>query len=1090
MKQVAWLSAVYVIAGLIFPPLPAQAQATGFEVQQLAGQEYDSSIYSKTALTKDIIAGRFSFENDSELSELKGDLERSVRHFKDGTRSLRWRWSQPIPLAFDNVQGMFEAAGFFPGGRAEKYEPAYIPRSKTGGMKLWVYREKPSPNGQLRFGIGADAASALGNPKYKFAMNQNFTGWRALWVHFEEDAKVVDYQGPEDVRALVITPSADMQNDEVYLDLLQFMTFMSKKRHSDLQYENTKDPRRVDFYRVLPAWRLLKKFREAAKSLGKNDLEKGYQGLAEIERRLDYLLGGGKDFDMQSVRQGRTFEKRWRKNVRSAQRKLAALNIKRANGSITGIPLFSSRDEQPAEVRNVFQLASQGTFPELALDYSQNPTAVKRQHLLDAFDYFVDQGWAAGSAVGTVDHMIRINPYAVAAFLLRNDLRKTDRVAEHQQALSWFTRFGEMADINPDHGENSDHIRGAAMPKLISVLLMADGPEKVARMNGLRDYLVHVSNFAPGFSDTIKQDYSIYHHRGAYQNVYGVQGVTTLAMFDWLLRGTAFALPKENTQRLKDVLMAQFNLAGDFELHPATSGRFPYRNSGIDRYMLPGYAFLGVDEEGKVIDEKLAGAFAWAYDRADLKLVHGSLTPDLNYYGTFGTLDLMQKARDATSSAIKWGPPSGHFTFPYAGAATHKRKGWAASVRGMSKYIWDWESGHKIENPYGRYLAFGSLFLMAGGEPLSLSGSGIELAGGFHWGYAPGATTKALKMDDVIYEIRPSPKYVEGHHRNFTDQAFLGGVSHAGQGLFAMSLQDTVTDDIGPLFDDSFRAKKSYFFVDNEIIMLGSGISNDDRHHHTITTLFQHKLGDKFPAVAQLDGDSFSADGSRTADGGFLRDPQGNYYIVPKGQFVVFDQSEQQSLVTAKQLKGDLGGKRHIPVSALHAKAWIDHGTAPKEQGYEYQILVKGDEATAKRLKARKSYTVHQKNEKAHIVEHQAKGIFAYALFEPARGLPGHVRASDTAVLAMAGERDGGLLVSVTDPDLRLGDWPNNMSAMPFEIVNQRAGEHVATLRLKGAWKLKKPHADVQQVSVRHGVTILQIRLDHGLTRELMFVHD
>ena len=69
-------------------------------------------------------------------------------------------------------------------------------------------------------------------------------------------------------------------------------------------------------------------------------------------------------------------------------------------------------------------------------------------------------------------------------------------------------------------------------------------------------------------------------------------------------------------------------------------------------------------------------------------------------------------------------------------------------------------------------------------------------------------------MSEVYYDVVPTSRYIEGKHRNFTRNTFVGGVTHLeGQGMFAMELEDTVApDERKTLFDDSFRFKKSYFF--------------------------------------------------------------------------------------------------------------------------------------------------------------------------------------------------------------------------------------------------------------------------------------
>lgn len=1057
--------------------------ALGISTPSALGQSATASLTSNLTLTTDILAQRIGFESAADLEGVTGSATLSAERFKDGRQSLLWQWSAPEPLFFHDLPGLEHATGEYSGGQPEQLEPSYVPPSRQGGLKLWVYRESPHPVGWLTFGIGANAEDARERPAYRFEMSQNFTGWRALWVHFEQDARIAERPDTAPLRTLRIEPSPGMAGDRVYLDMLQLVTFMSAKRHSDWQFVNRKDTTRTDHYRVLPAWELLDRFTDA--SLDGRTPNNDHEDFARIEARYERLLLASGDMDSEAVAPAQAFIQYFDRRVAAANREWEALGLDQSPGGVTGIPLFASRDEHPAVLGRTYQQAGEQILAPLALDYRRNPGAETRQRVMLLLDHLADQGWAAGSALGTADHLIRVNPYANAVFLMRDELRADNRLHDHQQAIAWYTRFGALANLDTSAGENSDHIRGGAGPKLISVLLMENSPDKVARMLAFRDYLIHVSNFAPGYADTIKPDYTIFHHAAAYQNVYGVQGLTTLAMLDWLFRGTGFALPEETTARLRDTLMAQYNIAADFELHPALSGRFPYTNSGIDRFMLPGFAFAAMEDD-RLVDPRLGGALAWGYRRADLSGTFGSLLPRLNYYGSFGTLELVASAA-RQAEGLDWEPPAGHYTFPYGAAATHKRPGWTATVRGWSRYVWDWESGSRNENPYGRYLAFGSLLLFTEGEPLSLEASGIDLDGGFHWAYAPGATTKALPMDRVIYELEPSEHYPEGRHRNFSDETFVGGVSHGGRdGFFAMNLRDTVPADGSPLFDDSFRARKSFLFVDDQVIALGSGIANDDDAYPTITTLFQSTTHN---GAAEVDGAAAGDAHLAQYDGGVFADPQGNIYVVPPGQPVILEQSEQGSLVPQRLAEAGADGSAptHLPVTAPHVKAWLDHGTAPDNGSYEYQILIRGDPDTARSLAENPNYLVHRKDDAAHVVEHADKNLTAYALFVPQDDLPGAVEAVDTPLLLIAGRSGDELLLSAADPDLRLGVWPRNMSRMPDRIRNQPGRSHVAEIRLAGEWTLQHPHPDVIATVVSDRRTRVRVRLDHGLTRELVF---
>ncbi len=1038
---------------------------------------------SKLVLSPGVLARRISFEDAAALEGVSGSVALSSHRFKDGERSLEWSWSDPQPLVFRDLSGLQDATGQYPGGQPEQLEPSYVPPSRQGGLKLWVYRESPHPAGRLVFQIGAGPEAAEHRPAYRFEMSQDFSGWRALWVHFEQDAKAGEHAGTAPLDTLRIEPSANMANGRVYLDMLQLVTYLSRKRHSDLQFVNGKDRSRKDHYRILPAWRMLDRFSETG--LNDRSLEEDYRALAQIEARYERLLLASGESAVASGGESHAFGEYLKGQAATANRAWETLGIRRSTHGVTGMPLFASRDEHPAQPALTYAEAGEQVLAPLALDYGRSPSDEKKQRLLALFEHMADQGWAAGSALGTVNHLIRLNPYANAVFLLREELREVGRLRGHQQAIAWYTRFGALTELDTSAGENTDHIRGGAGPKLISVLLMESSPEKIARMLAFRDYLVHCTEFAPGYADTIKPDFTLFHHLAAYQNAYGVQALTTLAMLDWLLRGTSFALPEKTSERLRDTLMAQFDMAADFELHPGLSGRFPYTNTAIDRYMLPGFAFAAM-HDGRLVEPRLGAALAWAYPRSNLRRIFGSLMPKLKYYGSFGTLEIMASAV-SQAQELSWETPSGHFAFPYGAAANHKRPGWAAAVRGWSRYVWDWESGHRGENPYGRFMAFGSLLLFTQGSPLGLEASGIDLDGGFHWAYAPGATTKALPMEHVLYEIEPTADYPEGKHRNFSAESFAGGVSHRGwDGLYAMKFQDTVPPEGRPLFDDSFRATKSFFFVDDQIIALGSGIANTDSDYSTITTLFQSTITN---GAAQFEGAEVVGDHRARYDGGVFADPQQNFYLVPAGQPVVLEQSEQSSFISNwSPEKAPIGDAlQHLPVSARHVKAWLDHGPAPDGGSYEYQILVQGDLKTAKRLTEDPSYRIHRRDDRAHVVEHLGKGLTAYALFAPQEGLPGAVNSVDTPLVLIAGETPDELRLSVADPDLRLGVWPRNMSRMPDSIKNRPAGAHVAEIRLAGEWTLREPHPDVLSVASSEGQTTCRIRLDHGLTRELLF---
>jgi chondroitin-sulfate-ABC endolyase/exolyase len=603
--------------------------------------------------------------------------------------------------------------------------------------------------------------------------------------------------------------------------------------------------------------------------------------------------------------------------------------------------------------------------------------------------------------------------------------------------------------------------------------MMKDGPEKAGAMKGLVRYFNHVCAIAPGYSDTIKPDYTLYHHRSAYQSAYGVSMVTTMTMIDWLLKGTPYELSAESRTILKNTLDAQLKMANLYALHPGVGGRFPLNNA-LDMHMLPAYAFAALTGM-EVSDPDMAAKFNRLYKPE----LNKPGFPGLTYNGTLGTMELMKKVSQAAGGR-KLGPPAGHFNFPYAAMDVHRRDNWMAAVRGWSQYVWDFESGSQHENDMGRYLSHGALFLFTDGDPISLKGSASDMEKGYHWAFLPGATTKALPMKDVVFKYEAVPKYLECKHRNYSDETFVGGVTLGGNGFFSMKLHDTVApDEDKTIFDDSFRAVKSYFFVDNEIYCLGSGVECKDSRYSTVTTVFQNTLNGETVPFALKPGEETGL------DGGVLRDIPGNAYFITKGQNVRVLQSVQESF---KRSKGGL-----LASDGPNYRAWIDHGKAPTAGSYEYLVAVKPDAAQVKKLTDKVPFTVLQKNKDAHVIQCPEKGLTAYAVFEPAKALPnGLINSVDTPLLVMTEAQKNSVKLAVADPDLRLKKWGHNMSFMPSEIVNPEAQAHTATITLNGKWKLAAPVEGVKIHSAGWfgGKTIVETVLQHGLTKECALICD
>lgn len=1019
-----------------------------------------------------IITGQYGFESVTDISgwnARNSSLNISATHYKEGQHALQWNWKKGAMLQVPSLKGLNAAGKLFAGGQPEVYEPSFYPKDHFGGIKIWLYQEQPA-SGQMVFQAGADLTAAQKNPKYRFAVNLNFTGWRTVWVAFEEDAKIAGYKGSDELHALVAYPQNVKENaGKLFIDHLTLLSFVSNKRSSDVQFVNNKrkDLRSADAYEILTPWQSFNNYGGSKDT----DVKKLAEESRQIADRLQFLILGDQTEDWKQRHTG--IENDLSGKIKNALTFYNKLNLKNENGFITGVPLFAIRDEHPAAEGMVFDEAMLPVMFPLAMDYKLNGNKSSRDKLLQTFDYFSDQGWAAGSGLGTVDHIIKMAPIAVPLFLLRDELKTQNKLKPQADMLAWHTRLGSLRNIDYTRGENSDLIRGGAIAKLIAILLMENGFHKQKMLEDFKSYMDRVTIPSPGYSDTFKPDFSIYHHRGTYLNTYGTNALNTMALMHWLLQGTPYALSEQATANLKQALVRQAEIAYGMEIHYGAAGRFPLNNSSIEGFILPAYAYMSM--KGSVVaDTAMGSLFNYLYRLAEPQRIKSMLSPALTYSGTFGTLNLMVRLHNQMKGT-ETKPAEGAVVMPFSGLMTYRKGNAFATVKGYNRYIWDFESGRN-ENNLGRYLSHGMLIAAQGDEKAGFIG--MDMNDGFDWSMLPGATTKMLPADKMLYFTKPDNKYVEGKHRNFSESLMASGMQQGRNGLFGFDLRDDVfPDEDKTLFDSSFRARKSYFFIADEIICLGSDVSNNDDRYSTVTTLFQYHFNEEKPNF--FNGNTISK-GTQKTDGAWFTDQNGLQYIIPKGQELVWGMGRQtayraENVGDQKKIKLDTDGP-YQQIEATYTKAYFDHGKAPKNKGYEYQILLNTKADAVKPYLQQKTYQVLQKNSTAHIISHKGAGITAYTIFESGTLLPGILQSTDAALLAMVKEgKDKSLLLTIADPDIKQPKWNHNMSNMPDSITNAWNKGGMVTLTLKGEWYPAGRIVQMVSSEVKNGNTIISL---------------
>lgn len=986
----------------------AQAQGTQ-EVE-------DDRIISFETSTLPFVAGKAS------------KLALSDAHYKHGQYSLSWTWT---------------ARG------AQLRLPApveYLPKNpdprqtSVSTFAFWVY-SPAAIDGVLRFEFRKQGRTCAW-----FDYRLGFTGWRGAWVAFDRDMQGRPEEGMDELIVTVNGP----KRGELYFDHLILSSFQDVRHHTaDFQAPFINAATQSHWLVLLRSWRLpLPDRTEPLSAAERRDMD-------TIERRLCRLLTEG----------------RKPMSLKQLRKRFAELDIsENGDGTLRGKPIWFVRYAETyinlghPKVADLYRRNGQllrnynDLMFQVAVAHRAAADASARNELARMYvqmtRHLLDQGFAAGSAQGTLHHLgYSMRNFYTAPVLMRDVLREAGLLEQVQQAMEWFSGVGEVKSPPERPGIDIDAFNTSLIGRLASIVLREDTPEKAVWMACFSRWVDNGYKIVEGTAPCLKSDGTVFHHRHHYP-AYAVGGFDGAVNAVWLLGGTQFGVGAQSRENLKKALLEMRFYCNLRSFPLALSGRHPDGRGELVPWHYARLAESGTPDGRQKIDPELAAAY--------LRLAAGED-------------DHTRRFRAAGIAAEP--SPEGHRVYGYNASAAHRRGDWLLTVAGHSRYLWSAEI-YRGANHYGRYLTHGSLQLLGDGDPVDSRGSGFRQEG-WDWRHIPGTTALEIPMERMKADIR-NVDTVSGYEEMLlSDEAFAGGVSHRGEdGLYAMKLHEH------DKYNGSLRARKSWFFFGNRVVALGSNIENaaPGRVH---TTLFQNYLPDRSDPIL-IDGGTVTTFPCRMTlpRGGVVVDNLRNAYFVPRGEVVV-----------TRQRQHSLHEERDTPTENDFTTAWIDHGGVIRDGGYEYLMVVHATDDEVAAFGRELPYEVLRCDSAAHVVRDKPSQTEAFALFEAGEVGAGRLVEASLPSLVMIGGGDDLLTVSVCDPDLRLYEGPSDER---FDAEGKRIERSIYSrtwidcpskasrlrLVLRGRWRLAEPSADCR-VAAAGERTELEFVCREGATREV-----
>lgn len=721
-------------------------------------------------------------------------LSTSLQHYKHGQQSLCWQWKRnkasfaiKAPIAYEKVKTINTDNSLY-------------------SFTFWVYSITP-----IQDSLCVEFLKE-GKRCCWFNFYLDFTGWRGAYLAFNRDMHGTPQEGMDEVR--FIAPKSQ-KSGTLYFDHIVLSSLIDSRHHmADYQvpyvnqsfkgtWEKLVEHMHNQFDLPLP------------QSVSPNQMA----DMALLASHVDQQLLPSKSKPMENM-------------------------AKRYNAyhftPTAGRPIFFERagelylywDKHNYEywTKDLGIRATNTLLNDLAVAYRLDPIESNR-HLakkmyLRLLRHAMDQGFAAGSSMGTLHHSgYSMRDWYTSAFLMRDVLREEGLLHDVQQSMEWFSGTGEIKTAPQTIGVDIDAFNTNTIPRLCAILLIDNDAERLRYLQCFKRWIDNGLQYTPGLQGAFKIDGTIYHHCNHYPT-YARDGLNGIVPLTYMLRGTEFLPSAEAMEHLKQSLLAMRYYCNLVNWPVSLSGRHPDGKGALypNHFRLLAQCYTPVDQE-------LQNAY----------------------------LRLVKKGGETD--------PEGNRAFPYSCLDIHRRQGWMVAIKGHSRYIWNTETYIGC-NLYGRYLNYGNIHILptnASAYPNSYGGYAVN---GWDWNHFAGTTAIVYPISELRANVLNISDVSGYEEMLMSDEAFCNGLSLNGNGIWGMKLHSH------DKYDGTLRARKSVFCFDDRIICLGSNICSATPDHETHTTLFQVEL-DSLHAVSPAEHGALHSP---------VSDCYGNYYYPAEKQ--------------------------------------------------------------------------------------------------------------------------------------------------------------------------------------------------------------
>ncbi|WP_327707648.1 polysaccharide lyase 8 family protein [Streptomyces sp. NBC_00464] len=365
---------------------------------------------------------------------------------------------------------------------------------------------------------------------------------------------------------------------------------------------------------------------------------------------------------------------------------------------------------------------------------------------------------------------------------------------------------------------------------------------------------------------------------------------------------------------------------------------------------------------------------------------------------------------------------TGSFVFADMDRVVHRRPGWACALSLSSRRISAYEAGNG-ENLHGWYTGDGMTYLY--------DDDGL---GQFNDGFWP--TVDPYRLPGTTVDTRERADLgTGGGTSTYRPANAVAGGAVLGGGFSAAAMELTGAQG------STLRARKSWFLLDNAVVMLGAGITASDGR--TIETVVENRnLGADGRNRLLVNGVPCAVEDGRPVEFGragwaHLQGVGG--YVLPGTTTLHALREQRTGTWRAINTGADTGGSTD-PVSRRYVTLWVDHGISPTDAGYAYVLLPGASAAATAVWSHSRPVRIIANDATAQAVEDRRTGLTAVHFW--GAGSAAGITASGPATVLVR-RRGAQVSVAVADP----GRTQAEVSVeLPFRVRSVAASDATVTL--------------------------------------------